>query len=251
MKILARFAFLWVLLIPLGPLGIGQGNKFVYTQLKYSGSWDPYPLVHENILDMVKRMTNIPFTPERRVVTLTDPKLFESPFLVVKGNSTVQFSKGEKEMLKKYIQRGGFLFVDDTLADSRGKFGQSIRLLFSEIYPNQKLQPLPQDHALYRSFFLLRNVAGRRISKKYLEGLEVGGQGGGEGRTAVIYCPNDLLGAWMKDRLGEYSYSCEPGGEKQRWESFKLTLNVIYFSLTGTYKRDAVHQPFIERKLGL
>ena len=42
----------------------------------------------------------------------------------------------------------------------------------------------------------------------------------------------------------------EPGGEAQRWESIKLTLNVIYFSLTGTYKKDAIHQPFIEMKLG-
>jgi hypothetical protein len=59
------------------------------------------------------------------------------------------------------------------------------------------------------------------------------------------------MGAWIKDNLGQYVYSCEPGGEAQRWESFKLALNVVYFSLTGTYKKDAIHQPFIEKKLGM
>jgi len=53
----------------------------------------------------------------------------------------------------------------------------------------------------------------------------------------------------MKDHLGKYVYSCEPGGEAQRWETFKLTINLIYFSITGTYKKDAIHQPFIEKKL--
>jgi len=245
------FWILFGILLLSGITGFGRGNKFVYTQLKHDGAWDPYPLVHQNVLDMVKRMTNIPFQEERSIVTLSDPELFKSPFIIMKGNSRVKFSPKEKENLKTYINRGGFLFIDDTLAEPEGEFSQSIRLLLKELFPNHSFQLLSKDHALYRAFFLLRNVAGRRISKKYLEGLDVGGQGGGEGRTAIVYCPNDLLGAWMKDRLGKYAFSCEPGGEKQRWESFKLTLNVIYFSLTGTYKRDAVHQPFIERKLGL
>jgi hypothetical protein len=119
-----------------------------------------------------------------------------------------------------------------------------------ELYPDRALKKLPLDHALFRSFFLLRNVSGRRISEKALEGLDVGGSGGGEGRTAVLLCSNDLLGAWVRDNMGQYLYSCEPGGETQRWEAMKLTLNIIYFSLTGTYKKDAVHQPFIEQKLG-
>jgi hypothetical protein len=136
------------------------------------------------------------------------------------------------------------------LAESRGLFSGSVRTLIGELYPDKSFRKLSIDHALFRSFFLLRNVAGRRISEKALEGLDVGGTGGGEGRTAVVLCSNDLMGAWAKDTLGQYLFTCEPGGEAQRWEAMKLTLNVIYFSLTGTYKKDAVHQPFIEQKLG-
>lgn len=247
--------FLMMLLLSM-PLNIfsGSENKFVYAQLQHAGAWDPYPHVHERILQMVKSMTNIPFQPDRKVVTLGSAHLFETPFLLIKGNSAFRISKEEKIRFKEYIDRGGFVFIDDTLGDSKGPFAESIRQLMAELYPDRSFQKMSMDHALFRSFFLLRQVAGRRMAERYLEGLEVGALKeevrGGEGRTAVVYCPNDLLGAWDRDNLGQYSFSCEPGGESQRWEALKLTLNVIYFSLTGTYKKDAIHQPFIEMKLG-
>jgi len=236
-------------LVFLGSVHAGEGNRFVFAQLKHKGAWDPYPTVHQAILKIVAQMTNIPHVKRRKDVSLTEPGLFEVPFLVIKGNSPLVLSKKEKQQLKKYIDRGGFVFIDDTLAEPNGPFADSIRSLMKELYPSERFHALPQDHAIFRAFFLLRKVAGRRVSSRVLEGLEVGGQGGGESRTAVVFCPNDLFGAWVKDNLGGYAYSCEPGGETQRWESFKLTINVIYFSITGTYKKDAVHQPFIERKL--
>jgi len=231
------------------PLRAGFGNNFVYGQLKYPGAWDPYPEAHQRILQMVRTMTNIPVSPDRNVVTLGDPAIFETPFLLIKGNGAFDLSADEKIRLKEYIDRGGFVFADDTLADYEGAFGKSIKRLMSELFPDKAFQRLPLDHAVYRSFFLLRSVAGRRISENFMEGLDVGSSGLAGGRTAVIYCPNDLLGAWMQDNLGHYVFPCEPGGESQRWNSFKLMINVIYFSLTGTYKKDAIHQPFIEKKL--
>jgi hypothetical protein len=242
---LASFLFL----ISVRPLS-AAGNDFVYQQLQYNGAWDPYPEAHDTVLQMLHAMTNIPLSPARRVVTLKDDTVFENPFLLVKGNGALPFSNDEKTKLKQYIDRGGFIFFDDTLADSKGPFADSVRGLMKELYPDRSFQKLPIDHALFRAFFLLRNVSGRRISSRSFEGLDLGNAAGGEGRTAVVYCPNDLLGAWMKDHLGAYAFTCEPGGESQRWDALKLTVNVIYFSLTGTYKKDAIHQPFIEQKLG-
>jgi hypothetical protein len=233
-----------------GTAAAGSGNRFVYGQLKYDGAWDPYPGVAERVFDTLQSMTNIPFDPERRAVALSDDALFETPFLLVKGNTALRFTREEKTRLRRYIDRGGFVFFDDTLADGRGPFAESVRALMAELYPDRPFHKLPMDHAVFRSFFLLRNVAGRRITDKSLEGLDLGGDGGAQARTAAVYCPSDLMGAWMRDNLGQYSFTCEPGGEAQRWESFKLTVNIIYLSLTGTYKKDAIHQPFIEMKLG-
>jgi hypothetical protein len=245
----ARAAVAALLLLSLAPAA-RAANHFEFRQLKYDGAWDPYPNVQDSIFQMVHTMTNIPFDPERVVVTLKSPQLFDNPFLIIKGNAAVSFDAEEKRQLKTFIDRGGLVFVDDTLCNPKGPFSESIHRLFAELFPDRAFQKLALDHAVFRSFFLLRTVSGRRIAEKWLEGLDVSAGLGGENRTAVIYCPNDLLGAWVKDNIGQYVYSCEPGGEAQRWEALKLTINIIYFSLTGTYKNDAIHQPFIERKLG-
>jgi hypothetical protein len=198
---------------------------------------------------MVKSYTNIPFYGERKIISLNDAALLENPFLVVKGNSSFNFSSTEKIRFKTFVDRGGLVFFDDTLADPNSAFKKSIDALMAELYPEKRMVPLPIDHAVYRSFFLLRSASGRKVKEKQLMGLTLGGVGGGEGRTAVLYSPNDVLGAWAKDPMGNYSFTCEPGGEAQRWDAFKITINIIYFSLTGTYKKDAIHQPFLERKL--
>ena len=60
---------------------------------------------------------------------------------------------------------------------------------------------------------------------------------------------DDIHGAWVRAPAGGWLFPCEPGGEVQRDEAHKLLVNIIMFSLTGTYKTDAIHQEFIKRKL--
>jgi len=96
---------------------------------------------------------------------------------------------------------------------------------------------------LFRTFFLLRGPAGRVRVQGAVEGVEWGG------RVAVLYTRDDALGAWARDALGKPLRACVPGGEAQRELAKRLTLNVIMYSLTGSYKADAVHQAAILNKL--
>lgn len=222
------------------------GNLFVLAQLKTAGgnqAWDPYPLAARDILSFLEQTTSVKPVRERRIVTLADPELFRSPFLLWSGSEKVQLTAKEKENLKNYLSAGGFLFAEDRSGERSGAFDHSFRNLLREIFPGRSLDVLPREHAVFRSFYLLRTVAGRRQTRNNLEGLEF------EGRTALIYSQNDVLGAWAKDLLGNYLFDCRPGGEAQRWEAQKLMMNVVLYSVTGTYKTDSIHLPFIERKL--
>ncbi|MBA3052937.1 MAG: DUF4159 domain-containing protein, partial [Candidatus Omnitrophica bacterium] len=69
------------------------------------------------------------------------------------------------------------------------------------------------------------------------------------GRWVIVYSRNDIFGAWARDESGRFIYSCYPGGEAQRLEAVKITVNIVMYSLTGTYKKDIIHRDFIERKL--
>jgi hypothetical protein len=98
---------------------------------------------------------------------------------------------------------------------------------------------------LFQSFYLISALGGRRTVSPFLEGLVI------DNWTPVVYCQNDLAGAWARGPSGEWLHECAPGGEAQRAAAFKLGINVIVYSLTGDYKKDLVHHPFIKKRQGL
>lgn len=222
----------------------GYGNSFVFAQVRYRGNWDPYPYVWKDILNFLLTTTSIVVYPERVVVDLSDEKIFSLPFLFLLGrNDFSGFSWKERENLRRFIDRGGMLFIDDSSGWSGSDFSRLIQKELNQLFPEAPLRVIPLDSAIFRSYYLLRTVSGRVLVKDYLLGSTI------SGRPAIIYSYNDLLGTWAKDRMGNYLWECLPGGEKQRFEAQKLTLNIIMYALCGTYKSDAVHQPYIQEKL--
>ncbi|MBI4396910.1 MAG: DUF4159 domain-containing protein [Elusimicrobia bacterium] len=225
------------------PSDPASGNEFVYAQLRHSGDWDPYPTVWNQIAATLAQTTSVSPLPERRVLTAEDPGLFESPFLVLMGRGRVVLSEEGKRNLRHYLSGGGFLLIDNSEAEKGGPFARTVLAALSGLFPDAAWRSVPPDHAVFRAFFLLRGVSGRRIAEPDLKGLWV------QDRLTAVYCANDLQGAWVRDPLGNPLFTCEPGGEVQRQESVKGMINILMFSLTGTYKTDAIHQPFIEQKL--
>jgi len=94
-----------------------------------------------------------------------------------------------------------------------------------------------------RSYYLLKRIGGRRMISPYLEGIMVGNT------TPLIYCHNDLGGAWERDQLGSWVYPCTPGGEQQRKDAFHVGINLILYAMTENYKEDLIHAPFIRKRL--
>ncbi|MBI4495310.1 MAG: DUF4159 domain-containing protein, partial [Deltaproteobacteria bacterium] len=111
-----------------------------------------------------------------------------------------------------------------------------------QILPGRPLRRLPLDHSVYRSFYLLEGIGGRQRVNPFLEGIVM------DNWTPVIYCQNDLAGAWARDRYGRWINECRPGGELQRAAAFKAGINIIIYSLTSDYKKDLVHHPFIQKR---
>jgi len=222
-----------------------QRDRFIYMQLRYSGNWDPYPEVYGEVLRFLHLTTSVKILSERQIVSLNDELFFSSPFLIILGKENFPaLSEKERETLRRFIKGGGIIFIDDCSGEKRSGFDKAIRREFARILPDSEWIKLPkEEHPVFRSFYLLPQISGRRIINNYLEGLNL------SGRTAVVYSQNDLFGSWVKDRLGNYLYPCIPGGETQRLEAIKLTANIFLYVLTGTYKTDYIHQPFIKEKM--
>ncbi|HVC09341.1 MAG TPA: DUF4159 domain-containing protein [Elusimicrobiota bacterium] len=226
------------------PAPAQQGDRFVWTQVKLGDTWDPYPNVPAQILAYVSRLTSILVEPERRVISLDDPALFSSPLIVLAGSDAPPpLTELEQKNLRDYFDGGGLLWLEDVSGAQTSSFDAWARRILPQVLPGASFEDVAPDNVIYKSFFLLRGPAGRVMTRGTLEKIVW------DGRTAVIYSRNDILGAWALDPLGKPLYPCLPGGEPQREMAQRLTLNLVMFSLTGTYKNDAVHQPYILMKM--
>lgn len=224
-----------------------QAGKFILTQLRYQGGdWDPHPQYITPFLEELEQRTSIDAAVERRVMRAADSSLFLSPFIYLMGRyEFARFSAEERRALTRFLEMGGFLLADDSLGQPGYGFDRSFRREIQAILPDHQLTRLPPEHAVYRSFYLLRQVAGRLAVRPYLEGISLGNW------TPVIYCQNDLAGAWARDKLGRWLYPVIPGGDEQRALAFKVGINIVVYGLTGDYKTDLIHHPFLKKRLNL
>ncbi|MEQ1505060.1 MAG: DUF4159 domain-containing protein [Myxococcota bacterium] len=209
--------------VDIAEIDLGQGT------LSRPNAW-------KRLLYEVKGTTSVEC--EARSVRLKpeDPALFEHPFSVLIGSGGFAMpSDAGLEQIERYLSYGGFLVVDDTTAAENGPFDQSVRELVERMFPTRPLGPLPSDHSVYRSFFLLKEPLGRVDRFPYLEGVT------SDTHSPLVYVRNDLSGALDRGDDGRSINPCVPGGESQRREAIKLGINLVLYSLTSNYKKDQAH----------
>lgn len=221
--------------------------QFYFTQLRYrGGEWDPNSRFVEAIVEELELRTSIDARKQRRIIELSDPDLYFSPLLYMAGRYEFEsLTQPEREILRRFLTSGGFLFAEDTLGADGFGFDRSFRREMKQILPGYALKRLPPDHSVYQSFYLMGRFGGRQMVKPYLEGITI------DTWTPVIYSQNDLSGAWSRDRYGNWVHECVPGGELQRKSALKMGINIIVYCLTSDYKKDVIHHPFIRRRQNL
>jgi hypothetical protein len=219
--------------------------QFVFAQLRYrGGDWNPHPLAVTPLMEELMLRTSVEAASARHEVTLEDRDLFNYPFLYITGRYEFEpFTSEEIDTLRRFLSYGGFLLADDALGQPGYGFDKALRRELKRIFPANDFQRIPSSHAALRSYYLLRRIGGARIANPSLEGINVGAS------TSVIYCQNNLSGAWERDQLGKWTTVCTPGGEEQRRDAFHLGINVILYAMTENYKDDLIHVPFIRRRL--
>lgn len=173
--------------------------EFTWATAQYdSGDWDSAPVVPANLIDSIARYTEIDVAPTGVVVPLGSRDLFRYPLVFLTGHLPVRFTDVERDTLREFCRRGGMLFVDDHNHDIDGEFH---RTAWEEIARAVgPLRDLPNDHELYRSFFVFPdgppttshelNGWGDNLVHKHLQAVMH------DGRIAVLYSSKDYSSEW-------------------------------------------------------
>jgi hypothetical protein len=159
------------------------------------------------------------------------------------------------ERINRYLGTGGTVFFDTRDGDDQtpGSFGSStlsvqrLRRLTTGI-KLPPLVPMPPDHVLTKSFYLMHEFPGRwNGGTVWVEPVE---DRVNDGVSSVIVGANDWAGAWAVDGQGRPAFAVVPGGERQREIAVRFGINLVMYVLTGNYKSDQVHVPAILERLG-
>jgi len=131
-----------------------MSNSFFFSRIQYhSGDWNTDERMPSNLLNSLIEYTSIKVEETERIVRLDSPEIFKSPFCYMSGHKLVQFNDAEKENFKKYVNNGGFVFVDDCNHDIDGLFAKSFEKQMAAIFGDNALKKIPNTHKLYSSFF--------------------------------------------------------------------------------------------------
>lgn len=200
------------------------------------------PTATQRLAWEVHKRTSVEVRMRPTHVRLDQPALFDSPFVYWSGDRAVPpLSDAELTGLRRFVELGGFVLIDDASGDS-ADFDQSVRRELARALPHDRLTRLPDDHVLFRSFYLSRKPVGRFASDVPLSAITRGG------RVAVLYSRHDLGGAWDRSDAGQYLFPVLTGGERQREDAYRFGVNIVLYALCLDYKDDQVHVPFIMRR---
>jgi hypothetical protein len=221
---------------------IGDRSLFRFGRLALPGLPDPRPTALRRLSWDIVRRTSLVTASEPANLRLTDPNLFRYPFLVLSGDRGFALPpEPEIARLRRHITYGGFLLVDSAEGRAGGGFDESVRKLLAQTLPGELPARIPDEHVLWKSFYVLHGGAGRINAAPYVEGVER------DRRLAVVYTQNDLGGALARDGFGRWEHEVIPGGDEQREMAFRFGVNLVMYALCLDYKTEQAHIDYILR----
>jgi hypothetical protein len=176
-------------------------------------------------------------------------------------------SQAALEKIDSYMKRGGTVLFDTRDAvdappgpggEMRGPGMVALRSILSSL-DIPELEPVPHDHVLTKTFFLLRDFPGRFTNGQlWVEALPAENEDeepnrparAGDGVSSILITSNDLAGAWAMRPDGQPMLPLVPGEARQREFAFRAGVNIVMYALTGNYKADQVHIPALLERLG-
>lgn len=222
---------------------------FTFVRLKYRSSgaerssrawWTDYPDADLNISWRLHELTSMKVDPNGKVIELTDPELFNYPFVFMSGVPGIDLTDEEVKLLRRYLLNGGFLMVDDFWGERNWEHFHDEVL--RRALPEHEPVELPLDHPIFHCVFDLKekpqipNVGfavrnrGTGITWEVADGQtpHYRGISDAKGRLMALICHNTDLGdGWEEEATDPYYF--EEFSEKK---AYPLGINIIFYVMT-------------------
>ena len=157
--------------------------------------------------------TNRRFCP----VKLVGQELFRYPFAVMTGEGSFRLTDVQRENLRSYVTRGGFLVASAGCSSSA--WDASFRAEIRRIFPDRKLEKLPMSHPIFHTVYDISVLKTKKANAR-LDAMEI------DGKIVLVYSSEGL-----NDTQNAGPGCCCCGGSEIR-NAREVNANLLAYALT-------------------
>lgn len=187
----------------------------------------------------LEELTSLKVDPDSTYVTLTDPKLFDYPFVYLIEPGQMMLQEEERKALRQYLLAGGFMMIDDFWGINEY---ENLRRELKLVFPDREPQELPIEHPVFNFVFPLKEKPQIPNVRTGTESQYTGityeqwdaqtpfykGLFDDDGRLMMIICHNTDLGdGWEWEGANEYYFK-----EFSEKKAYPLGINIVMYALT-------------------
>lgn len=147
-KLICLFAVLFVCCF----VSYSQQMKLALLVYGGGGDWYANPTSLKNLATFCNQQLKTKFDTKEAQVEVGSPEIFNYPFIHMTGHGRWVLTDGEAQNLRKYLEAGGFLHIDDNYG-----LDEYVRPALKKIFPELSLQELPFSHPIYHQKFNFAN----------------------------------------------------------------------------------------------
>ncbi|MBW8017336.1 MAG: DUF4159 domain-containing protein [Planctomycetes bacterium] len=201
------------------PKAAGREDKELLkcANLIYAGSKSSV-CFSEKFLATIARETNCQPQKKFSTVRLAKDDMFKYPFAIMTGEGVFKLLEKERQVLKSYLTRGGFLLA--SAGCSSKEWDRSFRLEIKKIFPDKKMTKITLSHPIFHSVFDVSAIKLKKGGKTHLEGLVI------DGKIVMIYSPEGL------NDTGNSGKNCCCCGGNEVKNSQEINVNIFTYALT-------------------
>jgi hypothetical protein len=203
------------------PSMVGAQSSYQFAVLQYRGGGDYYanPTSVPNLVAFCNRNLGMNIHPEVPYVDVGSRELFNYPFVHMTGHGNVVFNAEDIANLRKYLENGGFLHVDDNYG--MDKF---IRNEIKKLFPEYELTELPRNHPVFKQkypFDGLPKIHEHDGKPPQAFGITI------NGRLVLLYTYETDLGDGWEDA------DVHGNSEATRQKALKMGANIVMYAMLG------------------